>query len=319
MNEKLSVSVVMPTYNGEKNIIEQLETIRLQTYPIKEVIMNDDGSTDNTVSIVKKYIEDNNLVNWKIIENEKNFGWRINFFRLLDMAHGDIIFTSDQDDIWYINKLERMSSIFQNPDVNVLVSDYDELVEPGGVSYPCSERIIKNVDSRGNVHFTKKNVYLNRPGWVYGLRRSFLPEVNLYKENAIVPVHDITMWSTSVLSDSLYYINEATGKWRKHGKSAIRGENAVDETKGCFDIRLSKLRRLKEVTQSDINYLNKTKKTIRNKKNKLETLQKLINEYDKRIEIIEKASISKLITNLFSYTAIHPVLADILFLIKNRK
>ncbi|MDT2670806.1 glycosyltransferase [Enterococcus dongliensis] len=318
MREKLSVSVVMPTYNGEKNIVEQLESIRLQTYPIKELIMSDDGSSDDTVSIVKQYIIDNNLTHWRIMENEHNLGWRVNFFNLLDMASGTLIFTSDQDDIWYKDKIEKMVTVFKNTNVNVLVSDYDELIEPGGVSYPCSKRMIKNVDNNKRIHFTKKNIYLNRPGWVYGIRSNFLSEINVYKENAIIPVHDITMWSVAVLTDSLYYLNESTGKWRKHGKSAIRNENAVDEKKGRIGIRLGKLNRLKEVTQSDLNYLNKTEIPINDKKNKIVTLQNLINEYTKRIKIIEKMSLMKLMANLTSYTAVHPVIADAVFIIKNK-
>ncbi len=308
----------MPTFNGEKNIIEQLETLRLQSYPIKEVIIRDDGSTDNTVQIVKKFISDNNLSNWEIIENNENVGWRNNFFNLLNMASGDIIFTSDQDDIWYHDKIERMISMFETNEVNVLVSDYDELIELGGVSYPCSERVIRNVQTNRQVQFTKKNVYLNRPGWVYALRKDFLPEINLYKDNAITAVHDITMWSTAVLSDSLFYLDEATGKWRKHGESAIRGENLIDQKKSRIGIRLGKLRRLKEITQSNINYLNKTEYLINDRKKKLSVLQSLLQEYNKRIEIIEKTSMFKLISSLSSYTAIHPILADARFIIKNK-
>ena len=63
MNKQPEVSIVMPTYNGEQNILEQLETLRTQSYPVKEVIMSDDGSTDNTVKIVKKYIEEYDLYN----------------------------------------------------------------------------------------------------------------------------------------------------------------------------------------------------------------------------------------------------------------
>ena len=318
MNKQPEVSIVMPTYNGEQNILEQLETLRTQSYPVKEVIMSDDGSTDNTVKIVKKYIEEYDLYNWHILENETNLGWRINFFNLLNMANGDIIFTSDQDDVWYENKIAQMVKVFNNPQVNVLVSDYDELIEPGGVSFPCSQRVIKNVDSEGKIQFSKKNVFLDRPGWVYALRKSFLPEINLYKEHAIVPVHDITMWSTAVLTDSLYHLDVSTGKWRKHGDSAIRNENVVDLKKGRYGIRLGKLNRLHEITQSNISYLSKTNFVVNNKKKKLEVLQQLLIEYEARREIVEAASITKLLANLSSYTALHPILADTVFLIKNK-
>ena len=61
MYEQLSTSVVMATYNGEKNILEQLDSLLSQTKKINEVLICDDCSTDNTVDIISSFIEKNNL------------------------------------------------------------------------------------------------------------------------------------------------------------------------------------------------------------------------------------------------------------------
>ena len=125
MYEQLSTSVVMATYNGEKNILEQLDSLLSQTKKINEVLICDDCSTDNTVDIISSFIEKNNLSStWHLKINEKNLGWRKNFFHLLNLASQDIIFTCDQDDIWHETKIEEMSSLFRNKKIQVLVTDY---------------------------------------------------------------------------------------------------------------------------------------------------------------------------------------------------
>ena len=67
----MTVSVVMSSYNGEKYIREQLESLLMQTRKIDEVIIADDCSSDNTVAIVEDFIRKNNLKsNWRIIINK---------------------------------------------------------------------------------------------------------------------------------------------------------------------------------------------------------------------------------------------------------
>jgi len=71
----MKISVVMATYNGEEFIKEQLDSIRLQTRAVDEVIMCDDGSSDNTVAVAKQYITEYSLSDsWKVVVKEKNLG-----------------------------------------------------------------------------------------------------------------------------------------------------------------------------------------------------------------------------------------------------
>ena len=75
----MKVSLVMAVYNGEKYLKEQLDSLRLQTHPLDEVLIIDDQSKDDSYIYVRQYIDGYQLKNWKIIKNEKNLGYRANF------------------------------------------------------------------------------------------------------------------------------------------------------------------------------------------------------------------------------------------------
>ncbi|ETC93298.1 hypothetical protein T481_01650 [Enterococcus faecalis PF3] len=135
MKQQYTATVVMATYNGEKNILEQLDSLKNQSKKIDEVLIWDDCSTDSTVKIIENFISENKLgETWHLKINTENLGWRKNFFNLLNAATKEIVFTCDQDDIWDASKIEVMCEAFANTDVKVLVSDYTELVEPGGLA-----------------------------------------------------------------------------------------------------------------------------------------------------------------------------------------
>lgn len=102
MNKK--VAILLSTYNGEKYLKEQLDSILAQTYTNFELIIRDDGSKDNTVKIIKEYIEktDKEIT---LIEG-KNLGFIKSFFDLLKRGDADYYAYADQDDIWLPNKIE---------------------------------------------------------------------------------------------------------------------------------------------------------------------------------------------------------------------
>lgn len=91
MEEVKKVSVVMCTYNGEKYIREQLDSILAQTYPIYELIIQDDGSTDNTVAILREYEALNS--NIVVSQNQVNVGFNENFKLAIAKAKGDYLST----------------------------------------------------------------------------------------------------------------------------------------------------------------------------------------------------------------------------------
>jgi len=105
MDTKKTVSVVMATYNGEEYIREQIESIVAQTYPIYELIIQDDCSTDSTVAICREYAERYPFI--RVFVNESNKGFNDNFKTVALRATGDLVAVSDQDDIWFPEKIEK--------------------------------------------------------------------------------------------------------------------------------------------------------------------------------------------------------------------
>lgn len=98
------ISVCIATYNGEKYIREQLESILVQLSGDDEIIISDDYSMDNTIEVIKS-IKDKRI---KIYFNTKEKGYVSNFENALEKANNDIIFLSDQDDVWKRDKVEKM-------------------------------------------------------------------------------------------------------------------------------------------------------------------------------------------------------------------
>ncbi|TLP80760.1 glycosyltransferase [Maribacter sp. ACAM166] len=106
------ISVCMTTYNGELFIEEQLSSILPQLSHNDEILISDDGSTDKTIDIIKS-IEDSRI---KLFQNSfKNV--ILNFEFVLGEVSGDVIFLSDQDDIWYPNKVKDSLKLLLNNDL----------------------------------------------------------------------------------------------------------------------------------------------------------------------------------------------------------
>ena len=113
----VKISVCMATYQGERFIEEQLDSILPQLGPNDEVIVSDDGSTDGTVGRVKAY-QDSRI---RLFHNDGNLGYSKNFEHALIQSSGDIIFIADQDDVWLPDKISTMLESLKNHDM--VVSD----------------------------------------------------------------------------------------------------------------------------------------------------------------------------------------------------
>ena len=105
MDTSKTVDVVMCTYNGEKFLREQLDSIVSQTYPISRLIVQDDRSTDGTVAIVREYAARHPFI--ELYVNPENLGYNLNFKTAVKRATADFVALADQDDIWLTDKIER--------------------------------------------------------------------------------------------------------------------------------------------------------------------------------------------------------------------
>lgn len=104
-------SVALCTYNGERYIREQLQSIFNQSMPVDEVVIGDDGSSDATMAIIDGFKERYPI---RVLEGGHKMGAIRNFLRTISECQGDIIFLSDQDDIWVPGKVETIVGYFNS-------------------------------------------------------------------------------------------------------------------------------------------------------------------------------------------------------------
>ncbi len=123
MDRNFRVSVALCTYNGAPFIAAQLESILKQTRPPDEVIVSDDGSEDESLAIVKRFEAGFPSV-VRLAQTPQRLGYAKNFEHAIGEASHDIIFLSDQDDVWFETKIESMLRPFAaNDRVDLVYGD----------------------------------------------------------------------------------------------------------------------------------------------------------------------------------------------------
>lgn len=128
-NQK-SIGVVLCTYNGEKYICQQLDSILAQTRPPEQILILDDCSSDHTVAIVKDYAKIDQRI--RLIQNETNLGYTRNFENGIALCNMDFIALSDQDDIWLPEKLEHMAAKLEaNPSAGMVFCNAEYILADG--------------------------------------------------------------------------------------------------------------------------------------------------------------------------------------------
>ena len=209
-----TISVLLSTYNGEKYIIEQLESLKNQTRKIDSVIIKDDCSTDNTVKLIRQFLGKNNLDRWKLIINEENLGWRKNFVSLLDYVDTEHFFFCDQDDIWHLDKIEKMAAVMEGDTrIEILVSKFYPFYEDGRKSRKsdCLSGQVQKLE--------QKNFLLNKfPGCTMCIKSSLIPAYKKYWSKDIP--HDSFAMLYGLARHSIYVYDYFTIHYRRHAQTA---------------------------------------------------------------------------------------------------
>jgi glycosyltransferase involved in cell wall biosynthesis len=205
MQEKSkNISVVMAVYNGTKYIREQLESLVHQTYPIFELIIQDDCSTDNTIDILEEYSRNYSYI--RIFKNEYRKGMNENFFSAMERAMGDYIAITDSDDRWELDKLEHQIKYIGD---NWLCT---------GFSKPFSETENLEFDNRKPNYQIERLIHINSiPGHTMLIRRELLPIILKYRNLPFVYDHIIALIISSY--NKITFVDKVLVNYRVHPTS----------------------------------------------------------------------------------------------------
>lgn len=216
------VSVVVVTFNSEKYIYEILDSILNQTYKDLEVIISDDCSKDNTVSIAKEFFESNSFDKFKIITSKCNTGVPSNINRGLKKATGKYIKIIAADDILLNNCIEK-NMLFMHANKNLIQfsnmkgfikNDYGEKIITN--YYKLSEKY-NNRDINKQLNMLMYRNYVHAPTVFFD--RELFEKYGLFNEKFKL-LDDYPMWiKISENREPIYYLNSDTVLYRQHSES----------------------------------------------------------------------------------------------------
>lgn len=209
-----TVSIALATCNGARFLREQLDSIYDQTYKVFEVVAADDGSTDGTLQILEEYQRSHGL---RFSVHERRLGFLKNFERAISGCEGDFIALSDQDDIWYPSKLEKLLHSIE------------------GFPLVCSDVRIVDGEGRTIANSYRKKLHIPVPpigeqfyslafiNFVTGstclFPRSFREKILPIPPEAIS--HDWWMGIQATQAGGIKYVEEQLVGHRQHGANAI--------------------------------------------------------------------------------------------------
>lgn len=222
----MDYSVAMCTYNGEAYIKQQIDSILNQTLAPKEIIICDDGSTDSTPQIIQEYQRKYPDI-FKIYFNEKNLKSVKNFEKAISLCTEEIIFLSDQDDIWATEKAEKMISFFKKkPKIDVLATNGYCIDENGKVHDKYSLWDIPTLLSEANQPVNYHDIIL----YVFNIATGASMAIRANIKPSILPFpmikgyhHD--EWIATVASEKGKFemLSEKLFYYRMHKKQQVGG------------------------------------------------------------------------------------------------
>lgn len=213
------VDILLATYNGEKYLRCQLDSILKQTYTNIRILINDDCSQDGTVDILKEYEKKDNRI--QVQYNKNNLGSIKNFENLLTRVESKYFMLSDQDDYWMPDKVEKSLNKIIDENADLVFTDLEAVDEELKTIAPSVVRFMgfkKNIDK----HNDYKLVFLRN--CVTGC--TIISKKELIRKYIPIPekqpmVHDWWMALMIAQNGKIAFLDEPTIKYRQHAKNQL--------------------------------------------------------------------------------------------------
>ncbi len=261
-----NIVILMATFNGDKYLKDQIDSILRQTYSDWHLIIRDDGSTDNTISILKSYQKTYPNKISVIVNNSNKHGAKENFFFLSRMALKEkykYIMYSDQDDIWKKDKidvtLKKFKEIEKDENIPVLVHTDLEVVD-NNLNVIASS-FIKYSKLDNNDNFSHLLIQNNITGCTILINRALLSKSLSIKNDKKIIMHDWWFAIIASVFGKIAFLNKSTILYRQHGDNVVGAKkiSLYNMSKKVFKFSENKLSVLQTINQASVlsdNYTN---------------------------------------------------------------
>lgn len=232
----MKVSVCIATYNGEKYIKKQLDSILVQISENDEIIISDDSSSDSTINIIESF-KDTRI---HVLKNNTFHSPIYNIENAIKNATGDYIFLADQDDIWIPLKVEKSIALLKMydcvvSDATIINQNEDEI---------ASSFYLINHTKSGFVYNILKNGFI---GCCMAFRSSLKNYILPFPKN--IPMHDSWIGLNAYLHGKVFFTTEKLIQYRRHGNNvSMSGEKSKNSFIQKIIIRYNLIRNLRRRT-----------------------------------------------------------------------
>ncbi len=220
MGKDFTISIALCTYNGEKYIEEQIQSLINQTHKPDEIIISDDCSKDRTVELIDHVLKSSGI-NYKIYTQDKGLGVFKNFPFAITQCTSDLVFTCDQDDIWDKMKLEKHLNEFRNnPDVDLVYSNANVVKEDGvsTISTLWPEKLILDKEKGQASIFSLLYLGRSMAGCCMSFKKSFFMDIKDIPDDVY---HDDWIATNAALRKEIIGINEPLINYRQHASNVV--------------------------------------------------------------------------------------------------
>ena len=279
MKQEKMIDILLATYNGEKYLKEQIDSILNQTYKNINLIISDDASKDGTREILKEYEEKDKRI--KVFYQENNLGYVKNFEFLLKQVQSNVFMLSDQDDFWMPQKVEKTYEALKNNDADLAFGDLEVVDQNLNTIYPSfndfmklSRKIKKYINS-----YKLNYLYCCVTGCTVMLKKKWISKIIPIPKDSKHLIHDHWIGIiVGVNNGKSVYIPEKYIKYRQHGDNQIGTEKISH-----------KFKKLEQVRELFINVkLGVFGTYVKNEERFPEDLRKLNREAYEYFEMLEK-------------------------------
>lgn len=218
MEEK--IDILLATYNGEKYLKEQIDSILNQTYKNIHIIISDDCSKDSTREILNQY-EGNEKIT--IFKQKNNLGYVKNFEFLLEQVESNLFMLCDQDDIWLEEKISKAVEKLKSENLDLVFGDLEIVDKDLNTLYPSFNKFMK-LDRK-----IKKYLSTDRLQYLYNCmtgctilcKKEFLSKVLPLPKNSKYMIHDYWLGLVVSLHGRVGFIETPYIRYRQHGNNQV--------------------------------------------------------------------------------------------------
>lgn len=234
--EKISIAILLSTYNGDKFLAKQIKSIQQQSNQSWQLYIRDDGSTDRTLSIIREYCKKDSRIHWINEFKQQNVGVKESFIRLLIYAQADYYMFCDQDDFWLPDKIQiTLNGMDLNYELPQLV--FTDLVLVDEHLKRIDSSALKDVDV--NYWIEPNNLFFDNV--VTGctvMINDRLKKASVPTDTEKIVMHDWWLALLATQMGKVNYVNEQTILYRQHSGNQV-GINAsfVAKLKRILDFR----------------------------------------------------------------------------------